>query len=85
MRAADATGVPAVSIGGGVAANGRLRELVAQGADARALRVAIPDRSLCTDNAAMIAAAANFTDAIPWPDFVGEDAMATAPPGGIAA
>jgi N6-L-threonylcarbamoyladenine synthase len=85
MRAADATGVPAVSIGGGVAANGRLRELVAQGADARGLRVAIPDRSLCTDNAAMIAAAAHFTDAIPWPDFVGEDAMATAPPGGIAA
>jgi hypothetical protein len=33
----------------------------------------------------MIAAAAHFTDAIPWPDFVGEDAMATAPPGGIAA
>ena len=85
MRAADATGVPAVSIGGGVAANGRLRELVAQGADARGLLVAIPDRSLCTDNAAMIAAAAHFTDAIPWPDFVGEDAMATAPPGGIAA
>jgi tRNA A37 threonylcarbamoyltransferase TsaD len=47
--------------------------------------VAIPDRTLCTDNAAMIAAAAHFTPAIAWPEFVGEDAMATAPPGGIAA
>lgn len=85
MRAADATGVPAVSIGGGVAANGRLRKLVEEGARQRGLRVAIPDRALCTDNAAMIAAAAQFTGVLAWPDFVGEDAMATAPPGGIAA
>ncbi|MSO44463.1 MAG: tRNA (adenosine(37)-N6)-threonylcarbamoyltransferase complex transferase subunit TsaD [Thermoleophilia bacterium] len=85
MRAADAYRVPVVSIGGGVAANGRLRELVVEGAAIRGLRVAIPDRTLCTDNAAMIAAAAAFTPAIPWPDYVGEDAIATAPPGGIAA
>ena len=85
MRAADSAGVPAVSIGGGVAANGRLRALVQEGAERRELRVAIPDRALCTDNAAMIAAAAHFTPVIPWPEFVGEDAMATAPPGGIAA
>jgi N6-L-threonylcarbamoyladenine synthase len=85
MRAADDSGVPAVSIGGGVAANGLLRESVEHAAAQRGLRVAIPDRALCTDNAAMIAAAANFTPAIPWPDFVGEDAVATAPPGGIAA
>lgn len=85
MRAADDAGVPAVSIGGGVAANGRLRELVEQAATRRGLRVAIPDRMLCTDNAAMIAAAAQFTEPIAWPDFVGEDAIATAPPGGIAA
>lgn len=85
MRAADDSGVPAVSIGGGVAANGLLRTQVEQAAAERGLRVAIPDRLLCTDNAAMIAAAAAFTPSIPWPDFVGEDAMATAPPGGIAA
>ena len=85
MLAADIHGVPAVSIGGGVAANGRLRELVEQAASGRGLRVAIPDRALCTDNAAMIGAAAAFTPAIPWPDYVGEDAIATAPPGGIAA
>ena len=33
----------------------------------------------------MIGAAAQFTDAVPWPDYLGLDAVATAPPGGIAA
>lgn len=85
IAAAVAEGVPAVALGGGVAANGRLRELVAEGAAAAGLRVAVPDRSLCTDNAAMIGAAAHFAERVPWPDYLGLDAMATAPPGGIAA
>ncbi|MBJ7456064.1 MAG: tRNA (adenosine(37)-N6)-threonylcarbamoyltransferase complex transferase subunit TsaD [Thermoleophilia bacterium] len=85
IAAARDEGVPAVSLGGGVAANGRLRELVAEGAARAGLRLAVPDRSLCTDNAAMIGAAAQFTDVIAWPDFLGMDAVATAPPGGIAA
>jgi N6-L-threonylcarbamoyladenine synthase len=85
IAAAVAEGVPAVALGGGVAANGRLRELVAEGADRAGLRMAVPDRSLCTDNAAMIGAAAQFTAAVPWPDYLGLDAVATAPPGGIAA
>ena len=78
-------GVPAVALGGGVAANGRLRMLVAEFAEARGLRVAVPDRVLCTDNAAMIGAAAQFTEPNPWPDFLSLDATATSPPGGIAA
>ena len=77
--------VPAVALGGGVAANSRLRALVAEQAAAHGLRVAVPDRVLCTDNAAMIGAAAQFTPAIAWPDYLGHDAIATAPPGGIAA
>jgi N6-L-threonylcarbamoyladenine synthase len=85
IAAALDEGVPAVSLGGGVAANGRLRELVAEGAARAGLRMAVPDRSLCTDNAAMIGAAAQFTDAIAWPDYLGMDAVASAPPGGIAA
>ncbi len=85
VAAAAAEGVPAVALGGGVAANGRLRELVEEGASAAGLRVAVPDRSLCTDNAAMIGAAAQFADPVPWPDYLGLDATATAPPGGIAA
>ncbi len=39
-----------------------------------------PTATLCTDNAAMIGAAAQFAAAVPWPDYVGLDAMATAPP-----
>jgi N6-L-threonylcarbamoyladenine synthase len=85
VAAAVAEGVPAVALGGGVAANGRLRELVAEGAARAGLRVAVPDRALCTDNAAMIGAAAQFTAPVPWPDYLGLDAVATAPPGGIAA
>ena len=85
IAAARAEGVPAVALGGGVAANGRLRELVGEAAERAGLRVAVPDRSLCTDNAAMIGAAAAFTDPVPWPEYLGLDAMASAPPGGIAA
>lgn len=85
IAAARAEGVPAVALGGGVAANGRLRELVGEAAERAGLRVAVPDRSLCTDNAAMIGAAAAFTDPVPWPEYLALDAMATAPPGGIAA
>jgi N6-L-threonylcarbamoyladenine synthase len=85
IAAAREQGVPAVALGGGVAANGRLRELVAEGAARAGLKVAVPDRALCTDNAAMIGAAAQFTDAVAWPDYLGLDAVASAPPGGIAA
>lgn len=85
VAAAVAHDVPAVSLGGGVAANGRLRELVAETATPHGLRVAVPHFSLCTDNAAMIGAAAQFTESIDWPDFVAADAMTTSPPGGIAA
>lgn len=85
VSAAVEHGVPAVGLGGGVAANGRLRELVAERAEREGLRVAIPNRSLCTDNAAMIGAAAQFTPLVPWPGYVAMDAMPTAPPTGIAA
>jgi N6-L-threonylcarbamoyladenine synthase len=77
--------VPAVAIGGGVAANSRLRTLVAEAGQREGLRVAIPALALCTDNAAMIGAAAQFTPAVPWPRYLALDAVPTAPPGGIAA
>jgi N6-L-threonylcarbamoyladenine synthase len=77
--------VPAVAVGGGVAANGRLRDLVHARAAEYGVQVAIPERRLCTDNAAMIGAAAQFTPVVAWPDYLGIDAIATAPPGGIAA
>ena len=55
-RALEADGCGRVAVGGGVAANGPLRERVA----ALGVESHIPARSLCTDNAAMIASAARF-------------------------
>ncbi len=58
MRAADHVGARGVCLGGGVAANSRLRERFGQEAARRNLDALIPDRAFCTDNAAMIGAAA---------------------------
>ncbi|MFZ5584591.1 MAG: tRNA (adenosine(37)-N6)-threonylcarbamoyltransferase complex transferase subunit TsaD [Thermodesulfobacteriota bacterium] len=57
IRAALERGVGHVALAGGVAANRRLRERLAQDAAAAGLGVSLPPISLCTDNAAMIAAA----------------------------
>jgi len=56
-RAARQHEAKAISVVGGVAANSRLREKLEEQAGARGLNVTLPPRSLCTDNAAMIAAA----------------------------
>jgi N6-L-threonylcarbamoyladenine synthase len=57
IAAAVDKGVRKIVLGGGVVANTRLRELMAQRAAGSGLEVLIPPRELCTDNAAMIAAA----------------------------
>ncbi len=57
MRAAEQVGARGVCLGGGVAANSRLRERFAEEAERRDLDALIPDRAFCTDNAAMIGAA----------------------------
>ncbi len=51
-RAVERTGVRTVAVSGGVAANGALRERLLARTD---LRVLLPPRSRCTDNASMIA------------------------------
>ncbi len=55
--AAEQYGAKAISVVGGVAANSRLREKIQAQAQGKGLHVTLPPRSLCTDNAAMIAAA----------------------------
>jgi N6-L-threonylcarbamoyladenine synthase len=50
--------VRSLAIGGGVAANSSLRARMVSVAADEGWRIHIPDRSFCTDNAAMIAAAA---------------------------
>jgi len=57
LRAAEARGVSAVSVTGGVSANSRLREAFTEACREKGLDVYFPKLSLCTDNAAMIAAA----------------------------
>lgn len=51
-------GVPRLLLGGGVAANARVRALAAERAAAAGVELRIPPLSLCTDNGAMIAAIA---------------------------
>lgn len=58
LRAAEATGHETVVVGGGVAANSALRTRLLDVAPAAGLRVVLPSMHLCTDNAAMVAAAA---------------------------
>jgi N6-L-threonylcarbamoyladenine synthase len=57
-RAVAETGARSVCIGGGVAANSLLRERIVQLGAEEGVRALVPSRDLCTDNAAMVAAAA---------------------------
>jgi N6-L-threonylcarbamoyladenine synthase len=57
-RAARETGARGLVLAGGVAANSQLRERVLDACVADGLHAFLPSRSMCTDNAAMVAAAA---------------------------
>lgn len=59
LDAAQRHRVREVVVGGGVAANGRLREAFGREARRRGLRVILPPPILCTDNGAMLAQAAS--------------------------
>ena len=58
LAAADKMDVRTVTLSGGVAANGHLREALAHACDKAGLSYAFPSKKLCTDNAAMVAALA---------------------------
>jgi len=72
-RALQETGIDRLAIGGGVAANGPLRERLS----GLAPTVHIPPRALCTDNAAMIASAARFVAPVAFPAYLGLEVHAT--------
>jgi len=57
LRAASERQVSVVSVTGGVSANRRLREVFSNACQRKGIEVFFPKLSLCTDNAAMIAAA----------------------------
>ena len=69
--AAERTGAARVAVVGGVAANSELRAALPAGAILAPL-------ALCTDNAAMIASAARFLPALPYPEYLSLDAYAAA-------
>ena len=56
VQACRAHGVDHLVIGGGVAANSRLRALAAERCEAAGIRLRVPRPGLCTDNGAMVAA-----------------------------
>jgi N6-L-threonylcarbamoyladenine synthase len=68
-QAVDETGATRVAVVGGVAANSELRASLPEAAAA--------PLALCTDNAAMIASAARFTEPIQYPGYLGLDAYAS--------
>ena len=67
--AAEQTGAARIAVVGGVAANSELRAALPAGAILAPL-------ALCTDNAAMIASAARFLPALPYPEYLSLDAYA---------
>jgi N6-L-threonylcarbamoyladenine synthase len=69
-QAAEQTGAERIAVVGGVAANSELRASLPE--------ATAPPLALCTDNAAMIASAARYTEAIPPPRYLALDAYASA-------
>jgi N6-L-threonylcarbamoyladenine synthase len=70
--ALEREGLERLAIGGGVAANSRLRTAVGE----LGVSVWVPPVELCTDNAAMIAGAARFLEPVEYPAYLGLDASA---------
>jgi N6-L-threonylcarbamoyladenine synthase len=60
VHAAEQSGVDTILLAGGVAANGTLREQLQQAAREKGMQVYYPPVQFCTDNAAMIGAAAHY-------------------------
>jgi len=57
LRAAEQMDARGICLGGGVAANSLLRRQLVEEGEAAGLRVSLPSPAMCTDNAAMVAAA----------------------------
>ena len=74
LGAAELYDAPTLVVAGGVAANGSLRSTLVEECERRGRKLVIPPPELCTDNAAMIGAAAASTPTVPYPDYLGLNA-----------
>jgi N6-L-threonylcarbamoyladenine synthase len=74
FNAVEATGVDVIGGGGGVLANRRLRQRLAEEAERRGVGLFIPEPALCTDNGAMIAsvAASKIEDGVLGDNLIGD-------------
>ncbi|MDQ3791137.1 MAG: tRNA (adenosine(37)-N6)-threonylcarbamoyltransferase complex transferase subunit TsaD [Actinomycetota bacterium] len=70
LRAADLHEAPALVVAGGVAANALLRRTLEGESAKLGTKLVIPPPDLCTDNAAMIGAAAPHTPAVAYPHYL---------------
>lgn len=60
IKACREYGIKKLTVGGGVAANGYLRERLTDRCEQEGIKLVLPPKILCTDNAAMIAAEGYF-------------------------
>ncbi len=79
VRCAEQEGLRRVAVGGGVAANSRLRRRLTDACEQRGLEVFVPPVALCTDNAAMVGLAARYLEPLAWPHYLSLDAYAAEP------
>lgn len=77
LATAEAEGALAVSVTGGVAANSLLRRRLSEEGAEAGLHVVIPSLPYCTDNAAMIGAAALSGPRLEYPEYLEIDAAAS--------
>src|SRR5215203_3215055 len=70
LRAVDLHDAPTAVVAGGVAANTSLRQTLELECAKAGTRLVIPPPDLCTDNAAMIGAAAPYSATISYPEYL---------------
>ena len=74
LRTVELYEAPAIVVAGGVAANITLRRVLTEECERRGIKLVIPSPELCTDNAAMIGAAAATTPIVSYPYYLGLNA-----------